>query len=222
MRRPLKSKSGPELADAATRMEWAKAILGQNWNQLAEDSVNACVNAMLYHEWRTSVLKAKRKAALKAEPIRPANTAEKRAAVSALGALRRLIKYALRNPNLPDGLRELFPMDSLLEREAELNRVAHTPLKKPTQPDPDPKEKKKKKPTGGLATRAAQYASMTLQELGIKRATTRGKMLHKLAAAYFGDQDADLFDYISIYGGIGKRRGRQIRRPVNHLDADPD
>jgi hypothetical protein len=185
-------------ADAATRIRWARAILGSKWNRA---SVESAVHAMLYHEGRAAALKAKHK-----RPERPTNKIEKRAVGRVAAELARL-NAALRKSDLPSVVSKLLPVDLLREREIGLYEMAGISLKKPKQFS---NQKKKLPGRSNLRWQAAQYASLTLQELGMYRATTRGKTLHKLAAAYYGNQDADLFDYICFY------------RELNHLDAGED
>jgi hypothetical protein len=144
---------------------------------------------MLAHEGRAAALKAKRK--------RPVNKLEKRAVERVATELRRL-NAALRDSNLPTSVRKFLPNDLLKERETELGEMARRPLEKP------------KRPGVYLKKKAAQYASLTLQDHGIRRTTTRGGELCKLAAAYYGDRDADLFDAVRVW------------RNVDHLDASED
>jgi hypothetical protein len=156
---------------------------------------------MLHHEERAMALR------LSAKRERPSNKIEKHAVKSVAGELRRL-NAALRNPKLPPGIRNLLPIALLQEREVTLDAVARIRLRKPAQLRPN--LKKKRPGRSNLRWHAAQYASLTLQELGIDRVTTRGEKLHKLATAYYGDQDADLYDYICVYHN------------VDYLDASED
>jgi hypothetical protein len=197
-------------ADAATRIRWAKAILdpeakailGSEWKRAVAESVEGNVRAMLLIEARHLNLTPER-----ASPLRPTNKEEKRAVKSLASGLRRL-NAALRNSNLPPGIRELLPADELQKRQIALDEMADISMRKPEQPRSN--LKKKRPGRSNLRWTAAQYASLTLQELGIKRKTTRHKTFHKLAAAYYGDQKADLFDYICFY------------HDVDHLDAAAD
>jgi hypothetical protein len=196
------TKSGQKLADAKTRIEWAEKIIGSKWNR---ESVESCIGAMLNHERRAERLNAE----LKAEREQPQNKEERKAVGRVADDLRRL-NAALRNSELPTRILKSLPTDLLQKRQKELEEIAKRPLKKPKAPDPNPKKKKKRPARTNLRWWAARYASMTLQELGIERTTTRGGMLHKLASAYYGDEKADLFDYIRVY------------YKLDHLDARED
>lgn len=191
----------PKLA-AKARINLAKTILDSKFHR---ETVESCVAAMLNHEWRAERLKEE----LKAEQGRPAKKEERKAVQRVAGLLHRL-NVAIGNSDLPAGIRKSLQTDFLVTRQKELEAIAKRPLKKPRASDPNPKKKKKRPDRTNLRWDAARYASLTLQVLDIERTTTRAGTLHRLAAAYFGYKDADLFDYIRFW------------HDVDHLDAEED
>jgi hypothetical protein len=157
---------------ARDRIKWVRSILGPGCNK---DRVETAVGAMMGYQARH-------------EHFRSMNKPEKNAIARTAAALRRL-NATLANPELPTTVGKLLPMPlaELHTIQKELEQLGHAKLRRP------------RRPTTHMKRRAAQLAGWLLQAHRLPLKTTRGSKYHRVAAAIYGDKDADLFNHLRAF-----------------------
>jgi hypothetical protein len=158
-------------AIARKRIKWVREILGRGCNK---EGVESAVWTMLGYQ-------------------RPYENEEsmnktKKAIARAAKALRRW-NATLTDPKLPTSVGKLLPtsLAELRKLQEKLERWGDASLGRP------------ERTTFHLRRRAAQVAGYLLQAHNLPLNTTRGGQYHRVAAAIYGDQDADLFNHVRFY-----------------------
>jgi hypothetical protein len=176
VKQPVRRDSNSK-QEHAKRVKHVKAILGP------EASVKAAVGSMMAREVRA--------ASRSTYPHEPTNKREKLAVARVARELHRL-NSALNHADLPKFARQLFPSDFLerqKELQAELQALGSLPLAKP-------------KRSSEMRRMAAETAAMLMQENDLPLTTTRRGKFHRLAAALYGDDHADLFNHCRSCLGV--------------------
>jgi hypothetical protein len=167
----------PNLASMVrARVKSGAAILGPGCDKaLVERSDRAVIYLEVRHTHSAETLR------------RPTNKRQK-AAVNRVAQEFRRLNWALNKPDLPDFVRKMFPLE-LHERQKELDALARLPLRKPRR-------------DGSRQRAAAEQAALLLQEHKLPLTTTRGGQFHRLAAALYGKNDADLFNHCRLLRNV--------------------
>lgn len=158
------------------RVGRAKAILGPRCDTA---SVGRAVRYLLVRQERQ---------ARGADILRRPTNKQEKAAVGRVAQELRRLNAALNNPALPEFVGKMFPPE-LREHENKLEALARLPLDKP-------------KRSSDLKRQAAGQAAALLQEHELPLITTRGGKFHRLAAALYGKDHADLFNHCRFYRDV--------------------
>jgi len=119
------------------------------------------------------------------------NKTEKKAVAKTANALHRW-NATLSDPKLPSFAGELLPvsLSELRKLQKKLEQFGDESLPKPRRPRTD------------LRRHVAKLAAYLLQMHHLPLKTTRRGKYHQLAAAIYGDKNADLFNHLRFYRDV--------------------
>jgi hypothetical protein len=164
------------------RTRWAKAILGPNCDKVA---VEKAVLSLIV--WQVRI---KRPADFDYGIVLTIRNKNQKLATDRVARELRRLNAALRHKDLPKYIKSLFKVEELSKLQSHLEILARRPLGKP------------RKRADASKRNVAIEAAFLLHEHRLPLTTTRRGKFHQLAAALYGDKDADLFDYCRRYRDV--------------------